>query len=143
MKGTTPKHLRETRGLSQVGVAAAMRLSQPAVSKLERRADISVAVLRDYIAALGGELELSARFPDGFVPLAVGGRVPGADPVSLVKREVRNSERAPLRNVAERAAFVMPEDWAAEVVRIRRLTPEDRMEEAAELSDFLAEFRRG
>jgi hypothetical protein len=120
-----------------------MRVSQPAVSKLERRADISIVALGDYIAALGGELEVSARFPDGIVPLAVGRSARGAEMVPLASREMRYANRTPLRKVAERAAFVMPEDWAAEVVRIRRLTPEDRLEEAAELSDFLAEVHRG
>ena len=142
MKSTSPRHLREARGHSQVGVAAAMRISQPAVSKLERRADISVGALRAYIAAIGGALEVSARFPDGVVPLAVGWPTRGAVPVPLASRDTRYTQRAPLRKVAERPAFVMPEDWAAEVVRIRSLPPDARMEEVANLTEFFAEARR-
>jgi hypothetical protein len=37
------------------------------VSKLERRADMYVSALRTYVEALGGELEIVARFPDGAV----------------------------------------------------------------------------
>jgi hypothetical protein len=114
-----------------------MRISQPAVSKLERRADVSVSALRDYVAALGGELELSARFPDGVVRLAVGGPA------------LRYAERAPVRKVAERRAawgsglpFEMPEDWAAEVIRIRAMEPEDRMQEVTNFTKFFAEAKR-
>lgn len=142
MKRISPRHLRESRGHSQVGVAAAMRISQPAVSKLERRADISVVALRDYIAALGGELEVSARFPDGVVTLEVGRPARGAELVPRASRVSRYAQRAPLRKVAERPAFVMPEDWAAEVIRIRSLPPEARMEEVANFSEFYAEATR-
>ena len=34
---------------------------------LERRADMYVSTLRDVITALGGELEITARFPEGEV----------------------------------------------------------------------------
>ena len=119
-----------------------MRISQPAVSKLERRADISVVALRDYIAALGGELEVSARFPDGVVTLEVGRPARGAELVPRASRVSRYAQRAPLRKVAERPAFVMPEDWAAEVIRIRSLPPEARMEEVANFSEFYAEATR-
>ena len=37
------------------------------VSKIEARADMYVSTLRSYIQAMGGELEIIARFPDGDV----------------------------------------------------------------------------
>jgi len=40
---------------------------QALVSKLERRADMYVSSLRTYVEALGGELEIVARFPDAAV----------------------------------------------------------------------------
>ena len=46
----------------------ARKLTQEALAKtLERRADMYVSSLRTYIEALGGELEIVARFPDGAV----------------------------------------------------------------------------
>jgi hypothetical protein len=42
-------------------------VGQPAVAKLERRADMYVSNLRRYIEALGGSLEITARFPEGSV----------------------------------------------------------------------------
>jgi hypothetical protein len=42
-------------------------MSQPGVSKLEQRVDLFVSTLRNYIRAMGGELEIIARFPEGAV----------------------------------------------------------------------------
>jgi transcriptional regulator with XRE-family HTH domain len=59
--------LRQARELSQKELARALKVGQPAVAKLEKRADMYVSNLRRYIAALGGSLEIIARFPDGAV----------------------------------------------------------------------------
>jgi transcriptional regulator with XRE-family HTH domain len=65
-----PLHeLRRARDLSQEHVAAAMSQSQSAISRLERRSEMYISTLRRYVQALGGELEIVARFPDGSVRL--------------------------------------------------------------------------
>jgi transcriptional regulator with XRE-family HTH domain len=56
--------LRKARQATQVDVAEAMNVEQAAVSKLERREDMYVSTLREYVKALGGELKLVASFPD-------------------------------------------------------------------------------
>ncbi len=56
--------LRAARSQSQQQIAERLGVNQAAVSKLERRADMYVSSLRDYIKAIGGELEIVARFPD-------------------------------------------------------------------------------
>jgi transcriptional regulator with XRE-family HTH domain len=58
------QELRKTRQVTQVEVAKAMNVEQAAVSKLERREDMYVSTLREYVKALGGELKLVASFPD-------------------------------------------------------------------------------
>jgi hypothetical protein len=55
--------LRRSRGRSQAEVAHALGISQSDVSKLERRADLRVSTLQRFVAALGGELRLTAAFP--------------------------------------------------------------------------------
>jgi transcriptional regulator with XRE-family HTH domain len=55
--------LRQRRGHTQTEVAQALGISQSDVSKLERRADLRVSTLQRYVAALGGELRLTAAFP--------------------------------------------------------------------------------
>ncbi len=58
------QELRKSRNLTQVEVARTLGVEQTAVSKLERREDMFVSTLRDYVRALGGELRLVAKFPD-------------------------------------------------------------------------------
>jgi hypothetical protein len=41
------------------------RVNQAAVSKLERRTDMDVSTLQDFVRAMGGELKITARFPKG------------------------------------------------------------------------------
>ena len=59
--------LRQAREQSQEDLARELGVGQPAVAKLERRADMYVSNLRRYIEALGGSLEITARFPEGSV----------------------------------------------------------------------------
>ncbi len=58
------QQLRKSRHLTQTELADAMRVAQGAISKIEHRDDMYVSTLREYIRALGGELELVAKFPD-------------------------------------------------------------------------------
>ena len=50
-------------------VAEAMGSTQSEVSRSERRQDHLVSTLREYVRALGGELELTARFGDKSIRL--------------------------------------------------------------------------
>ena len=59
--------LRRARDLSQTRLAEILETSQSEVSKIERRTDLYLSTLRSYIEAMGGELEIVARFPDGIV----------------------------------------------------------------------------
>ena len=66
-----PLHeLRQARELSQVKLAQALNVNQAAVSKMEHRTDMYISTLRDYIRAMGGDLEIVARFPDGEVKIS-------------------------------------------------------------------------
>ena len=65
----TLHELRKTRTVSQQELADKLAVGQPAVAKLERRGDMYVSNLRRYVEALGGTLEISARFPDGAVTI--------------------------------------------------------------------------
>ena len=60
----TLRQIREAREHSQIEVAKKLRINQAGVSKLERRTDMYLSTLRGYIEAMGGELEIVARFPD-------------------------------------------------------------------------------
>jgi len=61
------QELRQARALSQQELAEVLGLNQATVSKLERRTDMYLSSLRRFVEAMGGELEISAHFPDGKV----------------------------------------------------------------------------
>ena len=71
--------LRQARGLSQKALAEVLHVQQPSIAKLEKRADMYLSTLRSHIEAMGGELEVIARFPDGSVKISnfsdLGGEV--------------------------------------------------------------------
>jgi hypothetical protein len=58
------RNLRKAIGKTQTAVAKRLKVGQDAVSKIETRSDMYVSTLRDFIKAMGGELELVAQFPD-------------------------------------------------------------------------------
>jgi hypothetical protein len=59
--------LRVARQLTQEQLAAQLKVRQPAIAKLERRADMYLSTLRSVIEGMGGELDVRAVFPDGSV----------------------------------------------------------------------------
>ena len=65
-----PLHeLRRARSLTQGDMAKMLKVNQPAVSKMEQRADVYVSSLRSYIEAAGGKLKIVAEFPEGEVAI--------------------------------------------------------------------------
>jgi len=56
--------LRTARQLSQAALGEILHVEQPAVAKIEKRTYMYVSTLRRFIEAMGGELEITARFPD-------------------------------------------------------------------------------
>ncbi len=61
--------LRQAREHSQEELARVLKVNQPAVAKLEKRTDMYVSNLRRYVEALGGKLEIVARFPEAAVTI--------------------------------------------------------------------------
>src|SRR5581483_5560304 len=57
--------LRDAKQLTQVQMAQLLNISQGAVSKVERRTDMFISTLRNYVRAIGGDLEIRAVFPEG------------------------------------------------------------------------------
>jgi transcriptional regulator with XRE-family HTH domain len=57
------KALRKAAGKAQGDIASSLNISQPSVSKIEKQADMYLSTLRNYVEAVGGDLELVVRFP--------------------------------------------------------------------------------
>ena len=60
----TLEQIRTKRGSTQVELAEILCVNQSGLSKLERRPDMYISMLRSFVQALGGRLELRAVFPD-------------------------------------------------------------------------------
>jgi DNA-binding XRE family transcriptional regulator len=61
----TMRELRKARNMTQVAMARALGVKQEQVSRIEKRTDLHLSTLRRSIEAMGGELILTAKFPDG------------------------------------------------------------------------------
>ena len=59
------RDLRKAKALTQEEVAERLGGRQVYVSRLERRADMKLSTLRQYIHAIGGQLQLLVTFPKG------------------------------------------------------------------------------
>lgn len=61
--------LREAFSLTQDELASKLNVKQPAISRLEKRSDMYISHLREVIEAMGGKLEITARFHDNEVKI--------------------------------------------------------------------------
>jgi transcriptional regulator with XRE-family HTH domain len=67
--GLLLSEMRRLAGKSQREVAKMLGIKQPSLSKLEGQSDMQISTLRRIVAALGGELDVIARFPKGAVKI--------------------------------------------------------------------------
>jgi DNA-binding XRE family transcriptional regulator len=56
--------LRNAKQLTQADMAEMLDVPQSSISRIERRADMYLSTLRNYIHAMGGVLQIQAIFPD-------------------------------------------------------------------------------
>ena len=74
------QELRRALDLTQQQVAASLGINQVAVSKMEGQTDMYVSTLRRFVEAMGGELRIVARFPEGNVEISQFKREPEPEP---------------------------------------------------------------
>jgi len=59
--------MRKSGSITQARMAEYLRANQGEISRIERRTDIYISTLAQYIRGLGGKLEIRAVFPDSEV----------------------------------------------------------------------------
>lgn len=64
------QELRQARQFSQERIAEVLSTKQANISRLEQRTDMHISTLRAYIEAMGGQLDIIARFPEGEVHIS-------------------------------------------------------------------------
>ena len=60
----TLQDLRKAQKLTQEQMATVLNIRQDSISRLEKRSDMMLSTMRSYVEAMGGSLELVARFPN-------------------------------------------------------------------------------
>lgn len=60
----TLQDIRKARQLTQEKMGRILGVGQDSVSRLEKRTDLHLSTLSNYIRAMGGSLKLVAEFPD-------------------------------------------------------------------------------
>jgi predicted transcriptional regulator len=71
MLAEMPLHeLRQARGLTQKMLAEVLHVEQPSIAKMEKRTDMYMSTLRGFVQAMGGDLVVMAKFPDGDVRIS-------------------------------------------------------------------------
>ncbi len=86
----TLHQLREARSLTQVNLARVLEINQGAVSKMEKRTDMYVSTLRNFIQAMGGQLQVKAIFPEGEVEIDQFENVAEPKAGPLAKQVIQN-----------------------------------------------------
>jgi DNA-binding XRE family transcriptional regulator len=72
------RELRRLRKLTQTRLSKKLKIGQEGVSRIEKRTDLYLSTLRNYVEAVGGKLSLIVEFPDrSAVTLAGFGEDPG------------------------------------------------------------------
>ncbi|MDX2145788.1 MAG: helix-turn-helix transcriptional regulator [Rhodospirillaceae bacterium] len=80
----TLRDLRKARRMTQRRLAAALKIGQDGVSRIEQRSDLLLSTLQNYVSAMGGSLEIVASFPDR-PPVVVSGFEETAAPYRVGK----------------------------------------------------------
>ncbi len=71
LKDALLHEIREKLHITQEEMALKLETKQANVSRTERRKDMKLSTLKRYIEALGGELDIVARFPTSEVHLSL------------------------------------------------------------------------
>ncbi len=58
------EELRTAKQLTQADMAEVLEVPQSSISRIERRTDMYLSTLRNYVRAMGGVLQIQAIFPD-------------------------------------------------------------------------------
>src|SRR5271169_2884264 len=58
------RDLRQALKLTQVRMAELLGVGQEGISRLEKRSDLLISTLRNYVSRMGGRLDMVVRFPD-------------------------------------------------------------------------------
>jgi transcriptional regulator with XRE-family HTH domain len=89
------RELRRIAGKAQADIASALNITQPSVSKIEKQTDMHLSTLRNYVEAVGGELELTVKLPKR--PALRIHHLGDLKPISAAQTRKKNGNLSPRR----------------------------------------------
>lgn len=84
----TLKEVRRVRRLTQARLSKKLKIGQEGVSRIEKRTDLYLSTLRNYVEGVGGKLKLVVELP-GRAPVLLSGL--GVDPIE--KKDEKKSKK--------------------------------------------------
>ncbi|MDR3753373.1 MAG: XRE family transcriptional regulator [Terracidiphilus sp.] len=94
------REMRRLRKLTQVRLSKKLKIGQEGVSRIEKRSDLYLSTLRDYVEGVGGKLSLVVEFPDR-APVVLSGFGEGSESSKPRKQAAKRGKR-PARSKAGR-----------------------------------------
>jgi hypothetical protein len=94
------REMRRLRKVTQARLSKKLKIGQEGVSRIERRADLYLSTLRNYVEGVGGKLFLVVEFPDR-APVILSGFGEGSEASKPRKQSAKRRKR-PARSKAGR-----------------------------------------
>ena len=88
----TLQNLRKAKKLTQTQLADILNIRQATIARMEKRNDLMLSTLRNYVEAMGGKLSLTVEFLDQ-PPVVLKGLGDTERPPSLLNTELATSSR--------------------------------------------------
>jgi transcriptional regulator with XRE-family HTH domain len=99
----TLREMRRARKLTQARLSKKLKIGQEGISRIEKRTDLYLSTLRNYVEGVGGKLKLVVELP-GRAPVLLSGL--GVDPAEKKseKKSKKKARRSSKSNPAKRRA---------------------------------------
>jgi transcriptional regulator with XRE-family HTH domain len=94
------REMRRLRKITQARLSKKLKIGQEGVSRIEKRTDLYLSTLRNYVEGVGGKLSLVVEFPDR-APVVLSGFGEATEPSKPGKQTAKRRKR-PARSKAGR-----------------------------------------
>jgi hypothetical protein len=94
------REMRRLRKVTQTRLSKKLKIGQEGVSRIERRTDLYLSTLRNYVEGVGGKLSLVVEFPDR-APVILSGFGEGSE-ISKPRKQCAKRRKRPSRSKAGR-----------------------------------------
>ena len=97
------REMRRLRKMTQARLSKKLKIGQEGVSRIEKRTDLYLSTLRNYVEGLGGKLSLIVEFPDR-APVVLSEFGKEQEPPKARKRTAKGPKRPAGSKVGRRFA---------------------------------------